>query len=95
MKREEWRTIADIDGEEYEYDNNAPIIVKNPWTGNLGVLTKKDVSRGDADRYGAVMDDELREHLHSQLAPCSDWDFLKAWSELVSTDEVGRVILGS
>lgn len=90
---EDMRTITDLDGGEYSYDNNSPIAAKNPWSGAIVEITQDHPI--NLDLWATLMDDEIREHLHAELAPCSDWDFVKAWSELVTIDEVGRVILGS
>lgn len=89
----DYRTIEDLDGEQYTYDNNEPITLKNPWSGAFAELKPTDTI--NLDLWGGLMDEDLAGHLHMQLAPCSDWDFVKAWSELVTVDEASRVILGS
>jgi hypothetical protein len=87
------RTTRDVDGETYNYDNNSPMCLNNPWSGRPVEIKKSD--KLNLDNWAILMDDELREHIHNQLAPCSDWDFIRAWYELVDTDEASRVILGS
>jgi len=91
--RKDWREITDVDGEVYHYDNNAPITLQNPWTGAPRYLSKGDAL--NLDGWATLMDDDLRDHLHGILAPCPDWDFVKAWSELVTVEEASRVIIGS
>lgn len=87
------RTIEDLDGGRYSYDNNSPITLINPWSGAQVDLTPADGL--NLDLWSSLMDEALVDHLHSQLAPCTDWDFVRAWSELVTTEEASRVILGS
>ena len=87
------RTITDVDGGTYTYDNNSPICLNNPWTGRPVEINKG--STLNLDNWAIMMEDELIDTLHNQLAPCSDWDFIRAWYELVDTEEASRVILGS
>ena len=91
--KKDMRTITDVDGETYNYDNNSPMCLNNPWSGRPVEIKKSD--KLNLDNWAILMDDELREHIHNQLAPCSDWDFIRAWYELVDTEEASRVILGS
>jgi hypothetical protein len=87
------RKIQDTDGEWYSYDNNQSIYLVNPWSGRPRELKKTD--KLNLSLWATMMDNDLRDHLHRQLSPCADWDFLKAWSELVDTAEVSRIVLGS
>jgi hypothetical protein len=87
------RKIQDTDGEWYSYDNNQSIYLVNPWSGRPRELKKTDEL--NLSLWATMMDNDLRDHLHRQLSPCSDWDFLKAWSELVDTAEVSRIVLGA
>ena len=38
------------------------------------------------DYVVSYMDDETREQVHSELAPCSELDFLKRYLEIAKTD---------
>ena len=91
--KKDMRTITDVDGGTYTYDNNSPICLNNPWTGRPVEINKG--STLNLDNWAIMMEDELIDTLHNQLAPCSDWDFIRAWYELVDTEEASRVILGS
>lgn len=84
---------VNLPASRYSYDNNSPITLINPWSGAQVDLTPADGL--NLDLWSSLMDEALVDHLHSQLAPCTDWDFVRAWSELVTTEEASRVILGS
>lgn len=71
------------------------ITVTNPWTGKTFNLDITGLSQEKLDAYALLMDDELRESIHDELAPCEPEQFLAAWAEKVGSEEAGRVILGS
>ena len=66
----------------------------NPWTGEDVQVDVTDLSQEELDSYAVLMDDDLREELHREMAPCSPGEFLYAWAQRVSTKEASRVILG-
>ena len=39
----------------------------------------RQITEDDLDNISSYMDDEIREQLHSRLAPCSPSDFLRAY----------------
>lgn len=71
------------------------IRITNPWSNVTVDHDITDLTQSKLDAYAALMDDELREELHSEFAPCSPAEFLAAWVDRVGPDEAGRVILGS
>lgn len=41
----------------------------------------KKITQGDMDVIGTYMNDEIREDLHADLAPCTPEEFLNAYLE--------------
>jgi hypothetical protein len=67
--------------------------LQNPFT-NVGVDFDLDaVTQAQLDYTATFMDDDLRERLNSELAPCSPAEFLTAWIKEVGTEEASRVLL--
>lgn len=40
------------------------------------------MTHGEFEAYVSLMDDELREQVHAELAPCTDEEFLERYQEL-------------
>ena len=55
---------------------------------SYGDLTIDDIDyvNEDWDNIVSYMDDDVREEVHSELAPCSELDFLKRYLEIAKTD---------
>ena len=69
------------------------VTVTNPWS---GADVRIDLTRLAADRFNAwveLMDDDVREELHRELAPCEPAEFIAAFVERVGMAEAGRVLL--
>ena len=45
-----------------------------------------DYLNEDWDNIVSYMDDDVREEVHSELAPCNELDFLKRYLEIAKTD---------
>ena len=43
------------------------------------MTAKEIIESGDYDAAVALMDDEIREAVHADLAPCSDLEFLEEY----------------
>lgn len=71
------------------------IEIVNPWSSSFIEIDPADITEEDLDNYAQLMDDELREELHLELAPCTPGEFLKAWADRVGPEEAGRIIKGS
>jgi hypothetical protein len=69
----------------------SPIEVVNPWSGATVGLTPEDVSQERLDAMAPFMDDEIREELHMELAPCSPFEFFRAYVEKVGEEEAGKI----
>jgi len=67
------------------------IEVINPWSGATVGLTPEDVSQERLDAMAPFMDDEIREELHMELAPCSPYEFFRAYVEKVGEEEAGKI----
>lgn len=63
----------------------------NPWSGATVGLTPEDVSQDRLDALAQVMDDTIREELHMELAPCSPYEFFRAYVEKVGEEEAGKI----
>lgn len=47
------------------------------------------------DAYAGLMDDDICEALHREMAPCTPEAYLAAYAERVGPDAAGIVVLGS
>ena len=45
-----------------------------------------DYIKDDWDNIVSYMNDDVREEVHSELAPCNELDFLKRYLEIAKTD---------
>jgi hypothetical protein len=71
------------------------IRLTNPWTGALVDLDISDLSAHQFDRWVALMDDDVCEQIHKEMAPCTPAEFVAAYVDRVGPDAAGRIILGS
>lgn len=67
------------------------ITLVNPWTGRTVDINENDVSQAQLDSIVMLMDDNLREQIHRELAPCSPGEFFARYVELVGPEEGGRL----
>jgi hypothetical protein len=67
------------------------VYVINPWSGATVGLTPDDVTEDRLDALAQVMDDTIREELHMELAPCSPFEFFRAYVEKVGEEEAGKI----
>ena len=77
-KTEERYTLSEIAGLMKELDGkNHRVIYDEPHTviNSYGIEFNYDVTV-------SYMDDELREYLHNEIAPCSDQEFFDKYAEL-------------
>lgn len=49
---------------------------------NTMTIFNRKITDEDMFNIASYMDDEIREHLHFELAPCSNEEFLKRYLEL-------------
>ena len=71
------------------------ITIINPFTGEPVARDITDLTKAQIDAYAQVMNDDIREAIHSDLAPCSPATFLAAYIKRVGADAGGILILGS
>lgn len=90
------RLCGDI-GEAWsaELAENTAIHVTNPFGGAWVAFDRAAITQDQLDAWAPMMGDELREELHSALAPCTPGDFVAAWVDRVGPDEAGRVMVGA
>ena len=69
----------------------SPIEVVNPWSGATVRIRPEEVSQDRLDALAQVMDDTIREELHMELAPCSPFEFFRAYVEKVGEEEAGKI----
>ena len=67
------------------------IEVINPWSGATVGLTPDDVTEDRLEALAQFMDDEIREQIHAELAPCSPFEFFRAYVERVGAEEAGKI----
>jgi hypothetical protein len=66
-------------------------IISNDFTGYRRI----DLDAFVADHFDAavgLMDDEIREDLHSRIAPCTEVEFLKAYLEAIGTEQAEQFL---
>ena len=69
------------------------VTITNPWTGATVELDITDISSELFAAYTATMDDEIREELHTRLAPCTMQEFIRAYVDKVGPEAAGRLLL--
>jgi len=79
----EWLLIAETPQPQIE--------VINPWSGATVGLTPDDVTEDRLEALAQFMDDEIREQIHAELAPCSPFEFFRAYVERVGAEEAGKI----
>lgn len=67
----------------------------NPFSGTRVQHDITALTSEQMDAYAELMPDEIREEIHSQVAPCEPSEFLAAYVDRVGAEEAGRLILGS
>jgi len=67
------------------------IEVINPWSGATVRIRPEEVSQDRLDALAQFMDDAIREELHMELAPCSPFEFFRAYVEKVGEEEAGKI----
>ena len=67
------------------------VTVTNPWTGAQVTTTPEELTQDKLSALAQLMDDQIREAIHSELAPCSNWRFWVAYVERVGPDEAGKL----
>lgn len=90
--------LIDEAGNRYPYAvrrEKVVITVTNPATGQPVEMDITTITEDDLDAYAQLMDDDIREDLHS----ARDWEspakFLAAYVDRFGPDDAGRIILGS
>jgi len=46
------------------------------------MMTNKELSADEFSAYVVAMDDEIREQVHAELAPCTEAEFLERYQQL-------------
>ncbi len=67
------------------------IPVTNPWTRETLDIDPNDVTQGRLDAMAESMDDEIRELVHSEVAPCSPGVFFARYAQLVGPSAAGAL----
>jgi len=71
------------------------LTLTNPFSRVTVELDITGLTEAELSAYAQMMDDEIREAIHDDLAPCTPEVFLAAYVERVGADEAGKLILGS
>ncbi|TCP06549.1 hypothetical protein [Caldimonas thermodepolymerans] len=90
--------LIDEAGKRYPYAvrrEKVVITVTNPATGQLVEVDITTLTDEELDAYALLMDDDIREDLHSAREWESPAKFLAAYVSRVGPDDAGRIILGS
>lgn len=67
------------------------VTVTNHWTGAVTTITKDELTQDKLSALAQLMDGGIREELHARLAPCTLWEFWKAYVERVGEAEAGKL----
>lgn len=71
------------------------ILLTNPHNGATFERDITGLTEAELDAYAMLMDDDLREALHADLAPCTPEAFLAAYADRVGPEAAGMIVLGS
>lgn len=63
--------------------------VENPWTHETMVIYASEVIESRLAAMAALMDEEIRERLHNEIAPCSPGEFFAAYADIVGPKQAG------
>ena len=69
--------------------------IQNPWTQAMVDFDFESVTQEQLETFANLMDDETREFIHADIAPCTPGEFLRAYCEKVGPKAAGTLILGS
>lgn len=92
------RMILEPVGNTEEQDGNTrdlTRIIYNPWTSQPVEYDCSKITRQQLQAYAQTMDDDIREAIHNDLAPCTDAEFITEYIDRVGPVDAGYVILGS
>lgn len=79
---ENWEEIAEWLNIRIEDGEDAETVWENYCSGRYPDAPKASmISKEQMDIIATYMDDEIRERLHSEMAPCEPEDFLRAYIE--------------
>lgn len=71
------------------------ISIINPFSGATVEHDITGLTQNQLDAYTQLMDDDIRESLYDELAPCSPEVFLAAYVSRIGCEAGGRLVLGS
>ena len=74
----------------HEYDLN-PIIVMNPWSGEMVEVMETEITQDKLDFMATLMDDEIRERIHTFDDCDTPGAFFRRYVEIVGAEEAGRI----
>lgn len=86
---EEFATACMISHGEVDPDVKEVVYIANPFTNTWATIAEDEVTEERLNALAVLMDDKIREELHAKLAPCTPWEFWKAYVERVGSDEAG------
>ena len=70
------------------------ITLTNPFSAATVTRDITDLTAQQLDAYAEIMDDDIRESVHDDLAPCKPAEFLAEYVKRVGPDAAGILILG-
>lgn len=79
----------------YEESGVVRVAVINPFSQEVTFVDVGEITQAQLDFWSRFMDDDLREELHAELAPCTPQEFVVAWLERVGPEEAGKIVHGS
>ena len=71
------------------------ITLTNPFSNEAITRDISNLTKTQLDAYAQIMDDDIRESVHDDLAPCTPAEFLAEYVKRVGADAAGVLILGS
>jgi hypothetical protein len=67
------------------------IQLQNPWSGTWKTVTNDDLDDEKWEQMAAWMDDEIRERVSDELAPCSKIKFLCRYADYAGIEATSSI----
>ena len=74
----------------HEYNLN-PIIVQNPWSGEMVEVMETEITQDKLDFMATLMDDEIRERIHTFEDCETPGAFFRKYADIVGPAEAGKI----
>lgn len=71
------------------YGYSPTIVVQNPWSGEIVEIDESEVTQEKLDAMALLMDDEIRETVHTKFGPATPGRFFALYAIIVGAERAG------